>query len=91
MQQEPGLLREAGVPHLLFRPLECWMIGYVQVNDLSTRKLHDHENVKNTKPNRVRHKEVTGPHGLGLVLQKVSPGLGISPSRTPFDHVSPDG
>ncbi len=52
---------------------------------------HDHENVKNTKPNRVQHKEVTAPNGLGLVLQKASPGLGISRSRTPFDHVSPDG
>ena len=91
VQQELGLLLEAGVPHLLFRPLERRMIGYVQVDDLSTRNLHDHENVENTKPNRVLHKEVTGPHGLGLVLQKASPGLGISRSRTPFGHVSPDG
>jgi len=45
-------------------------------DDLSTRNLHDHENAENTKPNRVLHKEVTGPHGLGLVLQEASPGLG---------------
>jgi len=65
VQQELGLLLKAGVPHLLFRPLERRMIGYVQVDDLSARKLHDHENSENTKPNRVLHKEVTGPRGLG--------------------------
>jgi len=91
VEQEPGLLIEAGVPDLLFCPLEGWMLGYVQVDDLATRKLHYHENVENTKSNRVLHKEVTGPHGLGLVLQKASPGLGICRSRTLSDHVSPDG
>jgi len=44
------------------------MISYVQVDDLSIRKLHHNEYIKDTKPNRVLHKEVTGPHGLGLVL-----------------------
>ena len=68
VEQELGLVLEAGVPDLLFGPLEGWMIGYVQVDDLSIRKLHDDEDVKDTKPNRVLHKEVTGPHGLGLVL-----------------------
>ena len=91
MEQELGLLLEAGVPDLMFRPLEGWMISYVQVDDLSIRKLHDDEYVKDTKPNRVLHKEVTGPQGLGLVLQKAPPGLGICASRAPFDHVSPDG
>jgi hypothetical protein len=67
------------------------MIGYVQVYDLSTGNLHDDKHIKDLKRDRVLHKEVTGPHGLGLVLQKASPGLGICRSRTPFDHVSPDG
>ena len=67
------------------------MIGYLQVYDLSTGKLHDDENIKDLKPDRVLHQEVTGPQGLGLVFQKASPCLGISWSRTPFDHVSPDG
>jgi len=89
VEQETGLRLEAGVPDLLFRPLECWMIRYMHVDDLATRQRHDDEYVKDTKPNRVLHKEVTGPHGFGLVLQKASPGLGISRSRTPFDHVSP--
>jgi hypothetical protein len=85
------LLLEAGVPDLLFRPLEGWMIGYMKVYDLSTGNLHHHEHIKNLKRDRVLHKEVTGPHGLGLVLQKASPGLGISWSRMLFDHVSPNG
>ena len=91
VEQELGLVHEAGVPDLLFGPLEGWMIGYVQVDDLSIRELHDDEDVENTKPNRVLHKEVTGPHGLGLVLQKASPGLRICGSQAPFDHVFPDG
>ncbi len=61
VEQELGWLLEAGVPDLLFRPLERWMIGYVHVDDLAIRELHDNENVENTKPNRMLHKEVTGP------------------------------
>ena len=91
VQQELGLLLEAGVPDLLLRPLERWIAGYVQADDLSTRKLHDHENAEHTKANRVLHKEVTAPHGLGLVFQKASAGLGICRSRPPFDHAPPDG
>ncbi|MBP1598483.1 MAG: hypothetical protein H6Q05_3860, partial [Acidobacteria bacterium] len=53
------------------------MIGYMKVNDLSTGRLHDNEYIKALKQDSVLHKEVTGPHGLGLVLQKASPGLGI--------------
>ena len=67
------------------------MIGYMKVNDLSTGRLHDNEYIKALKQYSVLHKEVTGPHGLGLVLQKASPGLGIRWFPTPFDHVSPDG
>jgi hypothetical protein len=74
VEQELGLVLEAGVPDLLFGPLERWMIGDVQVDDLSICELHDDEDVENTKPNRLLHKEVTGPHGFGLVLQKASPG-----------------
>ncbi len=84
VEQELRLLIEAGVFDLLLRPLEGWMIGYVQVDDLSTGNLHDDEYVKDTKPNRVLHKEVAGPHGLGLVLQKASPGLRICGSRSAF-------
>jgi hypothetical protein len=91
VKQELGLLFEAGVSDLLFRPLERWMIRHVHVDDLSIRKLHDDENVENTKPNRMLHKEVTGPHGLGLLRQKASPGLRICGSQMPFDHVFPDG
>ena len=91
MKQELRLLLEAGVPYLLFRPVEGWMIGYMKVYDLSTGNLHDDEHIKELKRDRVLHKEVTGPHGLGLVLQKASPGLGICWSRTPFDHVSSYG
>ena len=46
--------------------------------------------MQRTRNPTVLHKEVTGPHGLGLALQEASPGLGISRPRTPFDHVSPD-
>ena len=91
MKQELGLLLEAGVPYLLFRPLQGWMIGYMKVYDLSTGNLHDDEHIKDLKGDRMLHKKVTGPHGLGLVLQKASPGLGTCWSRTPFDHVFPDG
>jgi hypothetical protein len=38
VEQELGLLLEAGVPDLLFRPLKGWMIGYVQ-NDPNSRSL----------------------------------------------------
>jgi len=38
VEQELGLLLEAGVPDLWFRPLEGWMIGYVQVDDLAARE-----------------------------------------------------
>ena len=89
MDQELGLLLETGVPDLLFRPLECRVLGHVEVDDLSTRELHDDEHVENTKPDRVLHEEITSPHDLGLVLQEASPGLGIA-GRAPFDHVSPD-
>ena len=91
VEHELGLFVEAGIPYLLFRPLEGWMIGYMKVYDLSTGNLHDDEHIKDLKRDRVLHEEVTGPHGLGLVLQKASPGLGICWSRTPFDHVSTDG
>jgi len=71
VEQEPRQVLETGISDLLFRPLEGWMIGYIQVNDLTIREPHDDEDVENTKPNRVLHKEVAGPHGLGLVLQKL--------------------
>jgi len=90
VEQELGLFLEAGVPDLLFRPLKRWVLGHVEVDELSTRELHNDEHVEDTKPDRVLHKEVTSPHGLGLVLQEASPGLGIA-GRAPFDHVSPDG
>jgi hypothetical protein len=76
---------------LLLRPLEGRMIGYVQVDDFSIRELHNDENVENSKPNRVLYKEVAGPHGLCLVLQKAAPGLRICGSQSPFDHVFSDG
>jgi len=91
VNQEFRLFLEAGIPDLLFRPLERWMIGCMQVHDLWTGKLHDNEYIKDLKRDRGLHKKVTGPHGLGLVLQKASPGLGIGWSRTPFDHVSSYG
>jgi hypothetical protein len=91
VNQEFRLFLEADVPDLLFRPLERWMIGYMQVYDLSTGKLHDDEYIKDLNSDRVLHKKVTGPQSLGLVLQKASPGLGICWSRTPFDHVSSYG
>jgi hypothetical protein len=56
------------------------MIGDVQVDHLSIRELHDDENVENTEHNRVLHKEATGPQGLGLVLQKASPGDSLQPT-----------
>ena len=91
VEQEPGPLREAGVPDWLFRPLEGWMLSYVPVDDLSIRQLQDDEYGKDTKSHRVLHQEVTGPHGLGLVLQEAPPRLGICGSQAPFDHVFPDG
>jgi hypothetical protein len=91
VNQEFRLFLEADVPDLLFGPLERWMIGYMQGYDLSTGKLHDDEYIKDLKGDRVLHKKVTGPDGLGLVLQKASPGLGICWSRTPFDYVSSYG
>ena len=62
----------------------------VEVDELSTRELHNDEHVENTESDRVLHKEVTSPHALGLVLQEASPGLKIA-AWAPFDHVSPDG
>ena len=50
---------------------------------------YNDEHVENAKSDRVLHEEVTSPHGLSLVLQEASPGLGVA-GRTPFDHVSPD-
>ena len=91
VEQELRLFLEAGIPDLLFRPLEGWMIGDMKVYDLSTGNLHDDEHIKDLKYDRVLHEEVARPHGLGLVFQKAFPGLGICRSRTPFDHVSPDG
>jgi hypothetical protein len=90
VDQEFGLFIETGVSDLLFRPFERRVLGHVEVDELSTRELHDDEHVEDTKPDRVLHKEVTSPHGLGLVLQEASPGLGVA-GRAPFDHVSPDG
>jgi hypothetical protein len=90
VEHELGLLLEAGIPDLLFRPFKRWVIRYVEVNYLSTREFHDGGYVENTKPNRRLHKEVSRPNGSSLVLQKASPGLGIYWSRRPFDHGSPD-
>ena len=91
VEHELGLLLEASISDLLFRPFKRWVIRYVEVNNLSARKFHDDEYVENTKPNRRLYKEVTRPYSLGLVLQKAVPGLGIFRSRTPFDHVFPHG
>jgi len=49
VEQEFGLFIETGVSDLLFRPLKCRMLGHVEVDELSTRELHDDEHVKNTK------------------------------------------
>ena len=71
VKQELGLLLEAGVPYLLFRPFEGRMIGYMQVDDLPTCNLHDDEHVKDPKPDRVLHKEVTGHMDLAWFFKKV--------------------
>jgi hypothetical protein len=70
VEQELGLVLETGISGLLFRPLEGWMIGYIQVNDLTIREFHDDEDVENTKSNRVLHKKVTGPHCFWLGSSK---------------------
>ena len=90
VEQEIGLFLETGVSDLLFRPIERWVLRHVEVHELSTREFHDNEHVENTKSDRVLHEEVTSPHGLGLVLEKTSPGMGIA-GRLSFDHISPDG
>ena len=90
VEQELGLFVETCVPDLLFRPLERWVLGHIEVDELSTRELHNDKHVENTKSDRVLHEEVTSSHSLGLVLQEASPGLGIA-GRAPFDHVSPHG
>jgi hypothetical protein len=90
MNQKLGLHFEAGIEDLLFRPVECWMIGDVEVDNLSIRDFHDDENEKDPKSNCVLHKEVAAPNALSLVFQEASPGLGINWFRTPFDHVSSD-
>ncbi len=76
VEQEFGLFIETGVSDLLFRPLERWVLGHVEVDKLSTAELHNDEHVEDTKPDCVLHKEVTSPYGLGLVLQEASPSLG---------------
>ncbi len=43
VEQELGLFLEAGVPDLLFRPLERWVLRHVEVDELSTREFHDDE------------------------------------------------
>ena len=68
MNQEFGLLLEAGIPDLLFRPFKRWVICYIEVNNLSTREIHNDEYVENTKPNRRLREEVTRPYSLGLIL-----------------------
>jgi hypothetical protein len=73
VKEEYGLFLKAGVPDLLFRPFKHRVIRYIEVNNLSTRELHDDEYVENTKSDRVLHKKVARPHGLGLILQKGSP------------------
>ncbi len=90
MEQEFGLLLKAGVADLLFRPLKRRMTGDVHVDHLSTRKLHDQEDIENAKTDCVLHKEVAAPNDLGLVLQEASPGLGIYRPRRSLDHVSSD-
>ena len=62
VEQKLGRPWEAGIPDLLFRPLERRVIGNVEVDDLPIRKLHDDEDVQGTKPDRVLYKEVAGPH-----------------------------
>ncbi len=89
VEQEFGLFVETGVPNLLFRPIERWVRSHGEVDEFSTGELHNNEHIEDTKSDRVLHKEVTSPHGLGLVLQEASPGLGIA-GRAPFDHVFPD-
>jgi hypothetical protein len=89
VNQELGLLLEAGIPDLLLRPFKRWVICCIEENNLSTREFHNDEYVENAKSNRGLHKEVTRPYGLGLVLQKAAPGLGIFRSRMPFGHVFP--
>ena len=91
MEKEFGLLYKAGIQNLLFCALDGWMIGYLYMNDLSARQFHDDDYVKDTEPDCVVNKKVTGPYGLGLILQKGFPCLGISVSRAPFNHVSPYG
>ena len=68
VEQEFGLFVETGAPDLLFRPLERWVLGHIEVDELSTRELHNDKHVENTKIDRVLHEEVTSPHSLGLVL-----------------------
>jgi hypothetical protein len=59
VKQKLRLLLEAGVPYLLFRPFQGWMIGYMKVYDFSTGDLHDDEHIKDLKRDRMLHKEVT--------------------------------
>jgi hypothetical protein len=58
VDQEFGLFLEARVPDLLFRPLKRWVLSHVEVDELSTRELHNDEHVENTKSDRVLHIEI---------------------------------
>ena len=59
MDKKLGLLFEAGVGELLLGPVECRMLGDVEMNNLPTRNLHDDKDIEDTKAEGILHEEVT--------------------------------
>jgi hypothetical protein len=91
MDQKLGLLIKTGVSNLLLHPSQCWVLSDVKMCDFSASKLHDDEDIQNTKTDRVLNEEITGPDDFSLILQKGAPALrvfGASPSINP---ILPDG
>ena len=59
MDEKLGLAIETSVDELLLGPLECLILGDVEMNNLPTRNLPDDEDIEDTKAHGILHEEVT--------------------------------
>ena len=72
------LLPHGGVAYLLLYPVKCGMCGYIEMNNLSTLKLHDDKDVNRDEKERELNHEVTAPYGRCVILEESAPSLRVS-------------
>ena len=82
-EQEPGgLVPRKFLEDLGCRPLSCWMLGDIEMNNAPAIMSQNKKHVEDLEGHGANHEEVDGNQLVDVVFQEGPPGLGRPPDRT---------